>query len=620
MKKYILLFILIWGLLFTTSCLNDYLDKAPESGLTEDEVFTNLANFKLFFDAVYDGRKEWDGWDQYNIKCAFAVNFDFWDQKYGWEGVTDCADGGRYMEGHAWRSGNMSETITLKMTIDGNRRPILESMFTCIRICNTVLPKIDGIKDATDADKNDLRGQAYFIRAFAHFTLFKIWGRMPYLTKPIGKDDVWDIPRLSNHETCMKIAADFDSATIYFRKAGLMRRDPLPGQSGSLNYSTYQMYRPNGMAAQGMKSRVLLYAASPLSNELGVTDWDNAAKAAWNAILCARDTFKVTMLTLSNRYKNYITTQVCEESLWTWDAGNLGWNSGNFATWFCGQFGNSASSWSGTCPTQNWVDKYETKWGEPLNTEADRIAAAAANHFVEQNPYANRDPRLATDVITNQSSAPGWKDGKAQLWYNDSKNYGELLDPGFLGRSFTGYLMRKFWGTSSQSASRKKTSTYRYADPIIRLGELYLNYAEAANEAYGPNVIPPYATKSALTVLNEIRTRAGQPAVLAAYTGSTAALRPRIKNERNVELSFEGHYYFDLRRWYDDLRISQQSVLYGMDIKQVPVSTTYPTGFSYVRRALPADRQLEWKPNMYYMPFNISDYLKMKAFEPNPLW
>jgi hypothetical protein len=181
--------------------------------------------------------------------------------------------------------------------------------------------------------------------------------------------------------------------------------------------------------------------------------------------------------------------------------------------------------------------------------------------------------------------------------------------------------MRKFWGSNSQSASRKKQSSYTYSDPVIRLIELYLNYAEAANEAYGPDVIPSYATKSALTVLNEVRSRSGlaMPAVKAAYTGSTDDLRPRIKNERNVELSFEGHYYNDIRRWMD-LRETQFFPLWGVDIKKVPVTTDYPTGFMYTREMLPADRQPAWKPTMYYLPFNNSDYFKMKSFEPNPVW
>jgi len=177
------------------------------------------------------------------------------------------------------------------------------------------------------------------------------------------------------------------------------------------------------------------------------------------------------------------------------------------------------------------------------------------------------------------------------------------------------------------SASQKNQKTLQYSDPVIRITELYLNYAEAANEAYGPTTAPGYSFNSvpaptAVAALNYVRQRTGtvinQP-VLAAYTGSTADLRPRIKNERNVELSFEGHYYFDIRRW-NDLREAQGSTLFAVTIKKVPVDATYTKGYMYTRSELSADRQPTWKPQMYYMPFNNADYLKMHNFVGNPVW
>jgi starch-binding outer membrane protein, SusD/RagB family len=142
----------------------------------------------------------------------------------------------------------------------------------------------------------------------------------------------------------------------------------------------------------------------------------------------------------------------------------------------------------------------------------------------------------------------------------------------------------------------------------------------ADNEAYGPNAKGvPGATLSAVDAINLIRARAGMPDVNAAYTGSTDAFRPRIKNERNVELSFEGHYYSDIRRWMD-LQAVMSSTLYAMIAEKVTVNTTYPTGYKYARTPLSADRQPVWKPQMYYLPFNNADALKMKNFVPNPVW
>jgi starch-binding outer membrane protein, SusD/RagB family len=628
MKKFIIILVLAGtSLILPTSCLKQYLDKAPQQGLTADQIFTKLDNFKLYFDAVYAGTKYvGTAWDDYNIKTAFPLYFGVWDQKYTYEDVTDAADAGRYMEGQAWKSGNMSETIVNKLTYDAVRRPILESMFTDIRISNTALRNVKRIADADDAAKNDLAGQAYFIRAFCHMTLMNLWGPMPYLDKVLGPTDQWDIPRLSKHECLTRIAQDFDSAYYFFNLAGKVRRDPPLGVPGHLDYNAYQMYRPNGMAALAYKSRALLFRASPLNTDGSATDWSEAAKASWDALQVALNN-GVFLLTLPNRKTNFYGSMVSDESIWTYSFGTLTWSGGwpstitncGMQALYNGVFGASTGSNSGVCPTQNFVDKYETLNGEPLNTQADRDAATAAGHYNDQDAYTNRDPRLATDIITNQSPCIGYTAGKAQIYYSVAAGkvtYSELLDQAYLGITKTGYYMRKFWFDNSTKNQVSSILT----DPLFRLAELYLNYAEASNEAYGPTAIGVSgATLSAVAAINVVRTRAGMPNVLGAYTGSAAAFRPRIKNERNVELSWEGHYYNDIHRWMD-LQTIMTSTLIGMDIEKIAATGTYAQMFRSTRKPLTQDRQVVWKPQMYYLPFNNADNLKMKNFVPNPVW
>lgn len=618
MKKYIILIVsvILFPVLFS-SCLESYLDKSPESGLTKDDVFKKLDNFKKFFLAVYEGR-QLDGttWRDYNIKMGFPFYHAQWDQKYTWEGVTDCADMGRYMEGQTFKSGQVSAFVN-KFTYDRARRPILGSMFTIIRISNMTLENIH-LLEADQVTIDDYTAQAHFVRAFAHFELFRIWGPMPYITKVLGPDDQWDIPRLSKHETLLSIAADMDTAATYFAKAGLMRRDnPIVGAPGHLTFAEPQM-RPTGVAAKAFKARALLYAASPLNNELGVKDWENAAIANMEAITVAKAN-GYDLLTAPKYKDNYVGTSFTNEQLWGYNYG--GWNetNGNQQGIINGVFGNSKSSWSGECPTQNFVDKFETKDGYALNTQADRDAATAAGKYKEQDPYANRDPRFYIDIIHNQASnLIGWSNSKAQIWYqmvNGVAQYGELVDQSYLGITRTGYYSRKRWSEMSIKNKGSKNIT----DPIIRLGELYLNYAEAANEAYGPTGAAPGASMTAVDAINLIRTRIGMPNVLAQYTVSKDAFRPRIKNERNIELSFEGHYYFDIRRW-KDAPAAYAGPLMGVDIEKVPVTTAYPTGFKYTRYALSSDRQTNWKEAMYYLPFNTEDTYKMKKFVSNEVW
>jgi hypothetical protein len=628
MKRYfILLLITGMSLILTTSCLKEYLDKAPESGLTEDIVFTKYANFRLFFDAIYNGRKYYNnGWrDTWNYSTCTPLYMDLWDQKYCINSTTDACDQGRYMEGQAWKSGNMSETIVSKLCYDGSRRPVLGACFDDIRICNIAMRNVDRIQDANEDTKNDFRGQAYFFRAFFHFTLFRLWGTMPYLDYVMGPfDETWDLARLPKNDYLMRIAMDLDSAYYFFNLCNKIRRDPGTGVSGSLDYAQYEMHRPNGMAAKAFKSKVLLYAASPLNNKNGVTEWQNAAIAAWDAIQVA-ESKGVVLLPLSDpvsgndRHLNFYGKDVCEESIWTRTMGTQTWNwgggSGAVATMWGGAFMAHASA-SGINPTQNWVDKYESKNGWPLNTAADRAAAVAAGEYKEQDPFANRDPRLATDIIYNQGPCQGWTNNKAQIWY-DGTTPSELLVTTWNGRSYTGYALRKYWANNS---TKNQNSSSIYSDPLFRLSELYLNYAEAVNEAYGPMGTAPGASLTAVAAINIIRTKSGMPNVLPQFTGSADAFRPRIKNERNIELSFEGqHYYDDIRRW-KELETAMSSKLIAIIPQKTTDLVNYPTGFKYERTELPADRQPAWEEGMYYLPFLNADALKMKNFVANPVW
>ena len=619
MKKYIIMMLFL-GLssVFLNSCLEKYLDKAPESGLSEKDVFTKYSNFKSYFDGIYYGKATSEGAADgssgsfdFNLRVAYYFNFISWGQKYTWESLTDMSDVGRVEFAQPIKSGNIASEI-YKYSYNGAYRPILASMFIVIRKCNTVLQNIGLLKDVKQEDIDDFIAQAHFARAFAHFELLRIWGGMPYITKVIGPDDQWDIPRLSRHETLMRIAADMDTAAIFFEKAGLMRRDLGPGQVGHLN--SPQQDEPNGVAAKALKGRALLYAASPLNNKNGVADWEAAAKANWEAIQIAEQ-YQYALLNAVDYKKNFIGTIYSNEQLWAWYAGTKAYN--NSPTIMNGVFtGQKGGGVAGEFPTQNTVDKFETKWGDPLNTQAERNAAAALGHYNEQNPYKDRDPRFYIDIVYNTAPLPGY--GTAKIFYemiSGQQVYSELLDRSYLATTSTGYCNRKRWGEQSV----KNKTTPQYTDPIIRLGELYLNYAEAANEAYGPNIAAPNASMTAVQAINVIRNRIGQPDVLAQFKADKDIFRSRIKNERTIELCFEGHYYHDIRRW-KDAPVVMAGPLIGIDVEKVPVNTTYPTGYKYTRQPLPANRQSHWKEAMYFIPFLPEDGYKMKNFVPNEQW
>ncbi|HEX2976604.1 MAG TPA: RagB/SusD family nutrient uptake outer membrane protein, partial [Bacteroidales bacterium] len=415
MKKYlkILVFTGILSIILP-GCLEEYLNEAPDAGLTTEVVYSKYNNMLKFFDSVYDGQRIVNGTTyDYNIKVAHPLYFDL-RMEYTWDGMTDMSDNGRQYESQSIKAGQMGGTIDkFAGPTSAKNMAILPSLFEVIRICNLTLANVDKLEDATEVDKNDLIAQAHFIRAYAHFGLFKIWGPMPYLTKAMVSGDQFDVPRLTRYETCVKIAQDFDTAYVYFKKAGIMRRDP------DLQLSSPKQFRPAGVAALALKSRALLYAASPQNNKNGISDWQDAAKACWQAIDTAKF-YGYALQTAANAsslkqaYKNnFMNVARTNEQLWSYYANNNNPNISNpnysiglttVQSMTNGVFAQSATAMSGENPTQNLVDRFETKWGDPLNTEADRAAATSLGHYNDQDPYANRDPRFAWGVIFNQTT------------------------------------------------------------------------------------------------------------------------------------------------------------------------------------------------------------------------
>jgi starch-binding outer membrane protein, SusD/RagB family len=129
----------------------------------------------------------------------------------------------------------------------------------------------------------------------------------------------------------------------------------------------------------------------------------------------------------------------------------------------------------------------------------------------------------------------------------------------------------------------------------------------------------PGATMSAVQAINLVRSRIGQADMQPQFTAGKEIFRERIKNERNVEMAYEGHYYFDIRRWMDAPKAYAGPIM-GVQIEKVETSDEYPTGYKYTRYQLEALRQSLWKDAMYYLPFNPEDNFKMKNFVPNEVW
>ena len=596
-----------------------YLDVEPELGIDEQEVFSTYKNYRLFFDSVLRGT--YSSGDSRNLRLCCPYWIDQADMRWVLEGVlTDAAVSGRKIA-RAVRKGTASHEWSRRLTTSTGYRPIFKVMFEMIRICNVSIANIDMLQDATPEQRNDLLGLAHFVRGMSHFTLCVYWGGMPYIDKALGATDEWDMARLSGHDTYVRCAEDFAAAAAYFEAAGTMRRDAGPGEAGHL--SSGEMWYPNGVAALAMKGRALLYAASPLNNTLGEEDWRVAAEACAEAIVAAKE-WGYELLPKSSWTTNFMQQQYTNEQIWAYSVGNIKLSDSRFF----GRYGkpqcdNKANA-NGLNPTQNFVDRFETKWGDPLRTEEERASAIAAGHYADQDPYANRDPRLDLTILHDGSKAGSVTvnihyDPAKKTWpstkISNTKYFGAAWDNDpDQGITRTGYYLNKGWD------GKRGNTAYRQTEPQIRMAELYLNYAEAVNEYAGPSGVAGGLSLTALEAVNEIRRRMEMPDVQDKFSTDPLLLRDRIRNERMVELAFEAHHYYrDSRRW-KSVETDMVQPLTGMYIESVAKSAAYPKGRKYIRRELTSDCQGTWRPHMYYLPIPPEEADKMRNFVNNAYW
>jgi starch-binding outer membrane protein, SusD/RagB family len=371
-----------------------------------------------------------------------------------------------------------------------------------------------------------LRGEAFFLRAYFHFELWKRYGGIVIADRVFSTTDNLDLPRNSSEETVAQIIKDCDSAAVNL---------PL----SPVQYGAGDKGRATKASAMALKSRTLLYAASPLNNTSNdISRWQKAAAASKELI----DSKAHSLLPAYANIFNFTTAAYNVEVIFA-TAANLRNDI---------EINNAPISYNGasglTNPSQELVDAYEMKTGVPITDPA--------SGYDPKDPYKDRDPRLALSVIYNGSlfkgvavnTTVGGKDGIGQS----------------INATKTGYYMRKFL---SESASWNQTTNATVRRPwvIFRYGEILLNFAEAQNEVAGPDA-------SVYDAVNQIRKRAGMPNLPTGL--SKDQMRARIKNERRVELAFEEHRFFDVRRWKTGDTDLGKSIS-GMRITTIGTATTY---------------------------------------------
>ncbi len=444
-----------------------------------------------------------------------------------------------------------------------------------------------------------MKGEALALRGLHHFYILQAHAGIgqsgellgiPYFTEFIESDGNFNVPRLSFEATVQAIIQDFDEAlnllpTDYGASAANV--DPWYSNLDNFDYAKYGIVNDNffdlrisGRIVRALKARLALFAASPsfLDNQAYYQlAADNAAQIL-NSIggVAGLDPNGIEFYASDNNIQS-------RESLWR---GSIG---GNSTTIERRMYPPSVNGNGEINPTHNFVMAFPMQDGFP---------ATVANGFDSQNPYANRDPRLEKYVVVNGTEFGGGL-------INTGVGGGiDRLDSIQQQSTTTGYYLKKLLHPEVRINNDGTAQGKRHANVYFRYTELFLILAEAANEIAGPD--HQVDGISARDVIAAIRNRAGinQPDNYLASITTKDEMRELIRNERRIELSFEGHRFYDIRRW--GLPLNEAANGYFFD------------GNNYIE--LPSVEVRNYLPFATYLPIPNSEILKFSELEQNNGW
>jgi hypothetical protein len=424
------------------------------------------------------------------------------------------------------------------------------------------------------------KAEARFIRALFYFELLKRYGGIPLMGDQVRElgDDV-QVPRSSFADCVDYIVRECDAIKDSLR--------PNPVVAPELN-----SHRATRGAALALKARVLLYAASPLFNGQNIdggnplTGYAGFDKERWKlAAEAARSLINERTFSLLPNFKDIFITQNNSEVIFFRQGGNS-----TSIEETNGPVGFAKVARGRTNPTQELVDAFPTDAGLPVTDPA--------SGYNSNDPYAHRDPRLGMSILYNGAR---WLNTEIQTFEGGQHRPGGA-EPG----TKTAYYMRKFMGNFENATQYSNTS---HDWVMFRYTEVLLNFAEAENEYSGP-------TAEVYQVLKDLRARAGISAGDNAQYGlkegmTQAEMRAAVRNERRIELAFEEHRFWDIRRW----KIAEQvygQALHGMRIVKEGTDLSY-TLTEVFRPAFSA-------PKMYLYPIPYDEVVKNDNMRQNPGW
>jgi starch-binding outer membrane protein, SusD/RagB family len=580
------------------SCKKDFMNLQPSDKFSDEAVWSDPALIQIFVNNIYLGIPH--GFS--NIMMASIVDESMYNADFGSSNVTNSllspSDYGIFDEGY-W-TGNRQRGMNWSI------------VYKFVRAANLFFEKSANAPFTSDEERNVMKGEVHFLRAYLYHNLVSMYGGVPIIKTTYGLTGDFNTPR-NSYEDCVNfMVADLDTA------AALLPLEMTGNNKG----------RATKGAALALKSRVLLHAASDLYNSdgswaggfgnkelIGYTGGDRAAR--WQA---AKDAAKAVIdlgfyslympnpASAEEATKNYTDIFLQKETsedifvrFFTpkidenWD----GYNPGLYNN------PNGWHGWGSNTPTGQMVDAYEMSDGSKFSWSNPTQKAA---------PYENRDPRFYASILYDGAV---WRPRQSDAVARDPVGivqtaYVEKPDgtvvPGLDTRNgpledwngtYTGYYMRKFIDPTVDAQYNKQDQPWRH----IRYSEILLNYAEAAMEL-GDEA-------EARTYINMIRKRAFMPDI----TESGAVLEERYRNERRIELAFEDLRYFDVRRWMiaDQAYADAEgvSIRHKVDNSGTVIESTYTPVVVQER---------DWKPSFFLFPIKLDEMNRNSSLVQNPLY
>ncbi len=573
--------------LYTTSCNTDFLNPAPEDRFGDVAVWQDPALVEAFVNEMYRG-----------------LNHGIRELMLG-----SLADESQFI--HNYGSAQIVQSNLTSADVGSFSRGDFDEfnwtvIYQRIRQINLFLENIDEVPFVDESWRQRMKGEVHFLNAYFYHNMIRLYGGVPLVTKVYSLDDEFLISRSTLEESIQYVVSEADLA------ASLL---PLQYSGGGNDIG-----RATRGAALALKSRMLLYTASELYNnpswagayanpELISSTGNRTAKwqAARDAAKAVIDLGIYSLQSTGDPFKDYTDLFLLKDSreaiFSRYFIKSRGWEDGALPGLANGP--NGYHNWGGNTPIQELVDDYEMTNGDQFDWNNPAHAAV---------PYENRDPRFAASILYDQAM---WRprpsdvvdiDPIGKVIIREVETAPGVFTPGLDTRDgpiedwnggYSGYYLRKFIDPAVVHEYAAAGGNQEAPWHFFRYGEILLNYAEACIELGEDDEAKIY--------LNQLRDRAGMPDI----TETGQALRDRYRNERRVELAFEQHRYFDVRRWMT----APQDL--GRNANGIVISQPLAGPVSYTRNKI-QDRA--WNDKMYFLPIILDEINRNKDLIQNPFY